>query len=71
MSLKGECLDNVVAESFFGALKTELLDKEDCHTMKSAKRSLFEYIEIFYNRQRRYFYLSYLSPLEFEARRAS
>lgn len=71
MSRKGECLDNAVAESFFGTLKTELVDDEDYRTQEDAKRSLFEYIEIFYNRQRRHSYLGYVSPMEFEARHAS
>lgn len=71
MSRKGECLDNAVAESFFGTLKTELVDHEDYRTKEEAKRSLFEYIEIFYNRRRRHSYLGYISPMEFEARYAS
>ncbi len=71
MSRKGECLDNAVAESFFGTLKTELVDHEDYRTKDEAKRSLFEYIEVFYNRRRRHSYLGYVSPVEFEARRAS
>lgn len=71
MSRKGECLDNAVAESFFGTLKTELVDHEDYHTREEAKNSLFEYIEIFYNRRRRHSYLGYISPAEYEARYAS
>ena len=70
MSRKGECLDNAVAESFFGSLKTELVDHEDYHTRSEAKQSLFEYIEIFYNRQRRHSYLGYISPVEYERRNA-
>jgi transposase InsO family protein len=71
MSRKGECLDNAVAESFFGTLKTELVDHEDYRTKEDAKRSLFEYIEVFYNRRRRHSYLGYISPVEYEARYAS
>jgi transposase InsO family protein len=71
MSRKGECLDNAVAESFFGTLKTELVDHEDYRTKEEAKRSLFEYIEIFYNRRRRHSYLGNISPVEYEARYAS
>lgn len=71
MSRKGECLDNAVAESFFGTLKTELVDHEDYRTKEEAKKSLFEYIEIFYNRRRRHSYLGYLSPVEYEAKYAS
>lgn len=66
MSRKGECHDNAVAESFFGTLKTELVDHEDYKTRVEAKQSLFEYIEVFYNRQRRHSYLGYLSPVEYE-----
>lgn len=71
MSRKGECLDNAVAESFFGTLKTELVDHEDYKTKQQAKQSLFEYIEVFYNRQRRHSYLGYISPAEYERRNAS
>ena len=66
MSRKGECYDNAVAESFFGTLKTELVDDEDYRTREQAKQSLFEYIEVFYNRQRRHSYLGYVSPAEYE-----
>jgi putative transposase len=66
MSRKGECYDNAVAESFFGTLKTELVDDEDYRTRAQAKQSLFEYIEVFYNRQRRHSYLGYESPIEYE-----
>jgi hypothetical protein len=60
MSRKGECLDNGVAESFFGSLKTECRVHEDYRTKGEARQSLFEYIEIFCNRQRRISYLGYL-----------
>jgi putative transposase len=69
MSRKGECLDKAVAESFFSSLKTELVDHEDYYTKQEAK-SLFEYIEVFYNRQRRNSYLGYISPVEYERRNA-
>lgn len=71
MSRKGECLDNAVAESFFGTLKTEHVDHEDYKTHEEAKQSLFEYIEVFYNRKRRHSYLGYMSPEEFEKRAVS
>ena len=71
MSRKGECLDNAVAESFFGTLKTELVDDEDYHTREEAKQNLFEYIEVFYNRKRRHSSLDYLSPVDFEEKFAS
>lgn len=68
MSRKGNCYDNAVAESFFGTLKSELVMHENYHSHQEAKRSLFEYIEVFYNRQRRHSYTKYLSPYEYEAR---
>lgn len=71
MSRKGECLDNAVAESFFGTLKTELVDDADYPNHDTARQSLFEYIEVFYNRQRRHSHLGYLSPVQFEAENAS
>ena len=71
MSRKGECLDNAVAESFFGTLKNELVYHEDYKTRVQAKQSLFEYIEIFYNRQRRHAYLNYMTPVEYEAKYTS
>jgi len=71
MSRKGECHDNAVAESFFGTLKTELVDHEDYYTRLEAKRSVFEYIEVFYNRQRRHSYLGYVSPVEYERANAA
>lgn len=71
MSRKGECLDNAVAESFFGTLKTELVDQEDYRSKAAAKQSLFEYIEIFYNQRRRHSYLGYVSPAEYERHYAS
>jgi transposase InsO family protein len=70
MSRKGECLDNAVAESFFGTLKTELTNHEDYWTRTAARQSLFEYMEVFYNRQRRHSYLNYLTPVEYETRNA-
>jgi len=71
MSRKGECLDNAVAESFFGTLKTEWVDDQDYHTYDQAKQDLFEYIEVFYNRQRRHSYVGYLSPMEYERQSVS
>jgi transposase InsO family protein len=64
MSNKGNCYDNAVAESFFGTLKTELGYRYESRSI--ARRSIFEYIEIFYNRIRRHSSLDYLSPLEYE-----
>lgn len=70
MSRKGECLDNAVAESFFGSLKNEWVNHEDYKTRAQARQSIFEYIEIFYNRQRRHASLNYMTPVEFENRYA-
>lgn len=50
MSRKGNCWDNSVAESFSHTLKTKLIHHEIYHTKKQSKRSIFEYIEVFYNR---------------------
>jgi putative transposase len=66
MSGKGNCYDNAVAESFFHTLKTELVYFEDYQTREEARRSIFEYIEVFYNRERRHSALNYLSPVNFE-----
>lgn len=70
MSRKAECLDNAVAESFFGSLKNELVHHEDYRTRADARQSIFEYIEVFYNRQRRHAFLNYLTPAEYEAKHA-
>jgi transposase InsO family protein len=68
MSRKGNCYDNAVIESFFGTLKTELVHHEQYATHEAARQSLFEYIEVFYNRRRRHSALDYVSPAEYEAR---
>jgi putative transposase len=60
--------DNVVAERFFKSLKEELVNHADFATHETAKAAIFEYIEIFYNRQRRHSTLGYISPMEFEER---
>ncbi len=70
MSRKGECLDNAVAESFFGSLKNELVYHEDYRTRSEAKQSIFEYIEVFYNRKRRHAFLNYMTPVEYEEKYA-
>lgn len=70
MSRKGECLDNAVAESFFGSLKNELVYHEDYRTRAEARQSIFEYIEVFYNRQRRHAFFNYMTPVEFEKKYA-
>lgn len=68
MSEKGNCHDNAVAESFFATLKNELVYLTKYKTKDAAKSSIFEYIELFYNRIRRHSYLNYESPTDFETR---
>jgi putative transposase len=70
MSRTGDCWDNAVAESFFATLKRELVDRPDrapWPDRAAARRALFEYIEVFYNRRRRHSTLRYLSPAAYEA----
>jgi len=66
MSGTGNCYDNAVAESFFHTLKTEHVYQRKYITREEAKRSLFDYVEFFYNRKRAHSFLGYLSPEEFE-----
>jgi putative transposase len=66
MSRKGNCWDNAVAESFFHTLKVELVHRYIFKTREEAKRKIFEYIEMYYNRLRTHSTLGYLSPVEFE-----
>jgi transposase InsO family protein len=69
MSGKGNCYDNAVTESFFHTLKTELTYWNKYQTRDEAERSIFEYIEFFYNRKRLHSSLNYLSPYEFELKK--
>jgi putative transposase len=66
MSRKGNCWDNAVAESCFHTLKTELMYLEDVDTHEQAQIAVFEYIEVFYNRQRCHSANGYLAPLVYE-----
>ena len=66
MSRKDNCYDNAVAESFFHTLKTEHVYGYRYETRAEAMQSIFEYIEMFYNRQRRHSALGYRSPVSFE-----
>jgi putative transposase len=66
MSRRANCWDNAPMESFFASLKKELVHDEDYQTREEARASLFEYIEIFYNRVRRHSSLGYRSPIEYE-----
>jgi len=71
MSGKGNCYDNAVAESFFATLKCELIYQMEIKDLAHAQKVLFEYIEIFYNRQRRNSSIGYISPAEFAANLAA
>ena len=66
MSSTGCCYDNAVAESFFHTLKTEHTNFCKYRTREEAMNSIFEYIEVFYNRQRLHSTLSYCTPVEYE-----
>lgn len=66
MSRKGNCYDNACAESFFHTLKTELVNHERYYTRQEALSSIFNYIEVFYNRVRKHSTLGYKSPEQFE-----
>lgn len=65
MSRKGNCYDNAVAESFFHLLKTEHVHFQDYKTKQEARQSIFEWIEVFYNRERIHSSLGYLTPNAF------
>lgn len=66
MSRSGNCYDNAYMESFFGTLKTELVHGERYRSRLEAKLSIFEYVEVFYNRQRKHSALGYRSPEQYE-----
>jgi len=68
MSRKGNCWDNAVAESFFHTLKTGLTNHKQYQTRDEAQEDIFEYIEVFYNRQRLHSTNDYWSPVDYEAR---
>ncbi len=69
MGSRGDAYDNAVAESFFATIKKELVHRQPWPTRRELGAAVFEYIEGFYNRQRRHSTLGYLSPQEFESRR--
>jgi len=66
MSRVAQCWDNAPVESFFASLKRELVHDEQYTTREQATASLFEYLEVFYNRVRRHSSLGFVSPAEFE-----
>ena len=65
MSSKGDCFDNAIMESFFSSLKKELVHLKTFHSRAQANSYVFDYIEIFYNRQRRHSALNHKTPLEY------
>lgn len=67
MSGRGDCYDNAMMESFWATLKTELVHQRHYATREQARQSIFEYIEVFYNRKRLHSSLGYVSPEAFEA----
>lgn len=69
MSRKGDCYDNAVAESFFSGLKNELTWDRDFRTRTEARSAVFEWIEVFYNRERLHETLDYVSPMRYEEQR--
>ncbi len=70
LSRPRQCWDcDAVAESFFATLKTELVDRRSWATRASVRSAVFEFVEVFYNRQRLHPSLGYLSPVEYEQRR--
>ena len=71
MSRKGNCYDNAVVESFFSTLKNELVHDRDYRSREEAQAEIFEFIEIFYNRQRLHQSLQYVSPVHFESENLS
>lgn len=68
MSRCGDCWDNAVTESFFATFKVELVYEADWATREEARRGIFEFIEVWYNRERRHSALGYLTPQEYEER---
>lgn len=71
VSRKGDCWDHAVVESFFSSLKRELFEDAVFERRAVARQAVFEFIEVFYNRQRRHSRLGYLTPLEFERQAAA
>jgi putative transposase len=70
MSRKGDCYDNAMMESFISSLKTECVHRHTYQSREQAQASIFEWIEVFYNRQRRHSSLAYLSPVAYEQQQA-
>lgn len=62
----GDCYDNAMMESFWGRMQTELLNRRKWRTRLELANAIFEYLEIFHNRQRRHSALGMLTPVEYE-----
>jgi transposase InsO family protein len=71
MSRKGDCWDNAVAESFFHSFKVEAVQGEVFASRAAMRKAVFEYVEVYYNRQRLHSALGYMSPEQFEARKVA
>lgn len=67
MSRKGDCWDNAVAESFFNSLKVELIKRNNYKNIGEVEMDLFNYIEVFYKRNRLHSSINYLTPMEYES----
>jgi transposase InsO family protein len=66
MSRKGNCYDNAFAESFFATLKKELIYRKEYKNKEEAKKSIFEFIEVWYNQKRIHSSIGYKTPIQFE-----
>jgi transposase InsO family protein len=66
MGRRATCYDNAAMESFFHTLKVELIHRERYQTRQSAKRAIFAYIEVYYNRKRKHSAIGYQTPIQFE-----
>ena len=71
MGTIGDALDNAVAESFFATLECELLNRYDWPTRQALRTAVFDFIEVFYNRQRRHSTLDYHTPFDYECQHPS
>ena len=71
MGSVGDCFDNALMEAFWSRMQVELLDRKRWNTRVELANAIFEYLEVFHNRQRRHSSLAMLTPVEFEARRKS
>jgi len=71
MGSVGDCFDNAVIESFWGRMQTELLNRRRWRTRVELANAMFEYLEIFHNRQRRHSALGMLTPIDYEAQHLS